>query len=72
MEEASADPWWYRVPPVAVSLITLSIVAIAVFTLGSGAETTRLYTALGIGLATGLGAAFVHGMAQRRHDQGRR
>ncbi|MFJ1751201.1 hypothetical protein ACIOJD_33975 [Streptomyces sp. NPDC088116] len=62
-------PWWYRIPSVAVTLITQSVVAIVVYTTSSREDDVRLITALGIGLAAGLAAAFVQGMAQKRHDQ---
>ncbi|MFE4058908.1 hypothetical protein ACFXP3_21885 [Streptomyces sp. NPDC059096] len=64
-------PWWYRIPSVAVTLISLSGVAIAVYTLSSGTDDGRLAMSLGSGLAVGLAAAFVQGMAQKRHDQNR-
>ncbi|MFJ8385565.1 hypothetical protein ACIQ9Q_13835 [Streptomyces sp. NPDC094438] len=69
MSSGRRTPWWYRVPPLAVSLITLSVVTLAVHPLLSDADDARWGPSLGIGLATGLAAAFVQGMAQRHHDR---
>ncbi|MEU2565057.1 hypothetical protein ABZ626_37890 [Streptomyces longispororuber] len=56
-------PWWYKIPPVAVSLITLSVIGIALhLTVGV------LVVSLGVGLAAGLLAALAHGVAQQAHD----
>ncbi len=62
-------PWWYGIPPVAVTLITYSIVGIAIFLTISGSPETRGATALGVGLGAGWAASFAQGAARQRHDR---
>lgn len=62
-QDRPGTPWWYRVPHVAVAVITYGVVGIMIYVV-----TGSLFASLGIGLAAGLLAAFVQGMAQQAHD----
>ncbi|MFJ7997544.1 hypothetical protein ACIQ7D_10415 [Streptomyces sp. NPDC096310] len=65
----TGTPWWYRIPSFAVALISLSAVAMVVYSVFSGADNVRLGVALGSGLTVGLAASFVQGIAQKRYDE---
>lgn len=66
--EFAQTPWWYRIPPMAVGLITYSGVGIVLWT----AVTKTPVIALGGGLVAGLLVALLHGAAQQAHDNRRR
>ncbi|MET9518241.1 hypothetical protein [Streptomyces sp. NPDC002994] len=58
-------PWWYRVPPVAVVVITYAVTGVVIFTVVS--ESAMAWA--GGGLALGLLAAFVQGAARAAYDE---
>jgi hypothetical protein len=60
----STPPWWYRIPPIATTLITYAVTASALYAAGAGAS-----AALIAGLVVGLVASVVQGAAQRAHDE---
>ncbi|WP_424864054.1 hypothetical protein [Streptomyces sp. MMS24-I29] len=57
-------PWWYRIPPVAVVLITYAVTGALIFLTVS--ETAVVWA--GGGLVLGLLAAVGHGAAQSAYD----
>ncbi|MER5302248.1 hypothetical protein ABT039_22695 [Streptomyces lasiicapitis] len=67
-ERESKLPWWYRTPPVAVSLTVTAATTIVIYTLIS----ESLFTACAWGLGAGFLAGVVQGYAQSAHDQRRR
>lgn len=67
MDQSDGDrsrPWWYRVPPIAVVLISYSAAGIVIYTWVSESGVAWA----GGGLVVGLAAGVVHGAAQGIHD----
>ncbi|MFF8919159.1 hypothetical protein ACF08M_39185 [Streptomyces sp. NPDC015032] len=60
----SNRPWWYRIPPVAVVLITYAVTGALIYT----CITDTAIAWAGGGLVLGLLAAVGHGAAQAAHD----
>ncbi|MFE5096680.1 hypothetical protein ACFRCI_41800 [Streptomyces sp. NPDC056638] len=58
-------PWWYRVPPVAVVLITYAVTGALIFTFIT--DTAVVWA--GGGLVLGMLAAFVQGAARAAYDE---
>ena len=64
-ERSRTTPWWYRVPNVAVYLITMSVAGVIIFTL----ITESPIAWAGGAIVFGLLANVFHGMAQAAHDE---
>jgi poly(3-hydroxybutyrate) depolymerase len=64
-ERRRTTPWWYRVPHLAVYLITMSVAGIVVFTL----ITESPIAWAGAAIVCGLLANFFHGIAKAAHDE---
>lgn len=60
-----ATPWWYRVPPVAVVLITYAVAGIVIFK----AVSESALAWVGGGLLLGLLASFAQGAAKAAYDE---